>query len=1314
MVGVLTMSSPVEDYTVQPCKKQRKDEDPSIKTITNYFSPLTKTKEKILVSPRPSNITDYFKRNYPACETEQTPVTEINISGQDSEIELLSSYSPPTSVTGHLRVSGKLTKGRKRVNMCRRVSDLSGKREGDSGSERNEITDTENVCKNTGFMGSDTAALLAEICSKREDLYERNQLETPKSPETSSKHCSNKAASPKYKNSCSKSRNHQHDEDKGEHTNSVKEDNEYLEDKLSGISTTSLGSTNTTNTSLEVNVGDTTPRNDSVCTVYFNDFLKSQEKRDSETLSDGKGTVLDCSVSSNGENENSAGQGNEMPAQNPSPKTVTVRAQVHLSPPLQTTCSQSKVPKKIASIFLKKKDEVGKKADELTCKQEHADHMTQKRKSNVVVSEEDLELAVLDVESIEPIKQKCTAVERQQFMKAFRQPGEGGKNAGKKSLGKKDPSEMSTKDGADSHSRTDDCPPLNMTGKEECQKQIQADKQEKTQELKNMKEKRTVRETTAKRANKRKAEHTSDATTEVTSSPLTSPGLRRSSRYRASAIKSPVKSPPVTDCPIQMSTPKVRVSCRKSDIYRAEVISAPSDVESPIRMRFTRLSVRKRQQSRKSSVADDDSFTPKSTKVTGSSKKAKKLLEKAKAIKQTVTKPVTPRRRSSRQQARSAERQPLEDCVIVEENLPLITPSADTKVGKKRNLRSLNEVLGKVPKKLKNPNISSGLSKSGKNVKTPHITVIDDSPEASENSQDEEQFRAKQEFLKSGLPDSLKRHIAKTAALLEAYSLSGSSFQTVVHVQQRDGCPMWGLSMPACPRLTGLFPLSVAMRDLSSLCLSLGQFTCVRTMPGSKQQSSLVNRRQVFSDTVRDWLLEEIRSSNPQFPVRRFFNQFLKKQNDLLVLQEAPKQVKSSRLADHKEEGKQVEEIGVTGTGSRTKRKGEDSPGIKSKRRRFVAGQTEVCDKTLFPKDQEPPSQTAAREKLPRASRKKLKRLEQDISPDVPHCEEAKQSSVVSDTINEDVLWTEKYQPQNSSEMIGNSSAIKQLHGWLKEWKVRAEKDEKRSQMQKTDKDKSDAWDHSDFLDSDSEEEETLCNTMLITGPSGVGKTAAVYACAQELGFKVFEVNASCQRSGRQILTHLKEATQSHQVDQQGVNAHKPCFFNSLNTAKSPRKINSPKNVVSSPRKPPASPRGAGNRKGLAPKSLANFFKAHPKQKTEEKRKIHEVPKEAVKVELSLKDTERRINRNHQDTVQQEQGSEESHRKMATSLILFEEVDVIFDDDYGFLSAIKTFMSTAKRPVILTTSGKRFVCALHSLGFCFLSLTGIRSCTANW
>lgn len=59
------------------------------------------------------------------------------------------------------------------------------------------------------------------------------------------------------------------------------------------------------------------------------------------------------------------------------------------------------------------------------------------------------------------------------------------------------------------------------------------------------------------------------------------------------------------------------------------------------------------------------------------------------------------------------------------------------------------------------------------------------SREASENSQDDEQFRAKREFLKSGLPESFKKQIAKTAVSREAYSQACASFQTVVHVQQR-------------------------------------------------------------------------------------------------------------------------------------------------------------------------------------------------------------------------------------------------------------------------------------------------------------------------------------------------------------------------------------------------------------------------------------------------------------------------------------------------------------------------------------------------
>lgn len=65
------------------------------------------------------------------------------------------------------------------------------------------------------------------------------------------------------------------------------------------------------------------------------------------------------------------------------------------------------------------------------------------------------------------------------------------------------------------------------------------------------------------------------------------------------------------------------------------------------------------------------------------------------------------------------------------------------------------------------------------------ISIFDDSGhDSSENSQDDEQFRARREFLKSGLPESLRKQIAKTSATREAYSLSCSSFQPVAHMQQ--------------------------------------------------------------------------------------------------------------------------------------------------------------------------------------------------------------------------------------------------------------------------------------------------------------------------------------------------------------------------------------------------------------------------------------------------------------------------------------------------------------------------------------------------
>ncbi|XP_053308765.1 ATPase family AAA domain-containing protein 5 [Spea bombifrons] len=1227
MAGILTVSSPIGDYNVQPSKKQRKEDDPPVKTITNYFPPVSRLPEKELPSPRSNNIADYFKSSSPANETEQMLSTHTSSPRQDgTRVAAVNVRTPPSGDPGR---PGKHSQ---RTRLCRSLNVTKPKEEfGDS---------AEAVCGGTGFMGSDTAALLAEICNNSDNLL-HNKLCSSTAP---------KADSPNNKQSV------QNKQDR-ETACYPPEKHSAGERPPQTPGDASLGAT----------AGDVSPDSRSTVTVLFEDFLRSQEEKDSK-------------------HETPVRAASPTERREPSPNTVTIHAQVHLSPPLNDSCPKSKATKKIAAIFLRKGNgEPGKRAYQTS--PEHADPQLQKRKSNVVIAEEDLELAVIEADH-EPAKQKSTAAERHQFLKAFRQPGDTVKSTGKKNpLKGKDSSEISAP-AANNCSSNPDMTAGDGATVDQPDETKSGEATSKSIKCTNKARKNNEANTATINRKKAKEKVARAAGAEASQLPTGAAGLRRSSRRRKSnltPLKSPVKRP-VESGGLLASTPKVHRMCRKSDIYKAEVITELSDAESPIRMKFTRLSTRR---NRSQSVADEDVFTPRSKKVSGGLKKmtkAKELLEKAKAIQQNMAKNETPQRCSVRR-ARSKRKPALEDSVVFID----ITGDIDAKITKNKNLRSLNDVLGKKAKKQKPRNISSDENNSAGTPPAP-IMVIDDSSEASENSQDDRQFKAKREFLKSGLPDSLKRHISKTAAFMEAYSLSSSFFQSVGHVQQKDGSLMWSLSLPTCPQLARLCRVSADAPNVANLRLSLGDLTVIRNRLAIQLYSSAVKGHPALSNGVRDCLLEEISASNPLFPVKRFFKQLLKKQNDQLSLQE-PSQTDNQPL--EKSKVTLVEDCRATETSNRTKRKRTHTPVTASKR---LKAETQHDCSTKPPTPQGPvcgPLSTSGRRNHAQGE-ERASQPPGERQP-LPH------DAISADLVIEDVLWTEKYQPSESSELVGNSAAVKRLHGWLKDWKVRAEKEEKRNRMNQTEKDKNDTWEQSDFIDSSESEEDSLCNTVLITGPPGVGKTAAVYACAQELGFKVFEVNASCQRNGRQILAQLKEATQSHQVDQQGVNAHRPCFFNSYGSTKSPRKLNSPKNVVSSPRKPPLSPRGVGLRKALAPKSLANYFRVPPKQRNEDA-KTPEAPKGPANGKMT---------KSQVPSIERGQGPNEPPRRTATSLILFEEVDVIFDDDSGFLSAIKTFMTTTKRPVILTTSdptfGLIFDGVFEEIKFCTPSVADVAS-----
>ncbi|KAK7940268.1 hypothetical protein WMY93_003594 [Mugilogobius chulae] len=94
-----------------------------------------------------------------------------------------------------------------------------------------------------------------------------------------------------------------------------------------------------------------------------------------------------------------------------------------------------------------------------------------------------------------------------------------------------------------------------------------------------------------------------------------------------------------------------------------------------------------------------------------------------------------------------------------------------------------------------------------------------------------------------------------------------------------------------------------------------------------------------------------------------------------------------------------------------------------------------------------------------------------------------------------------------------------------------------------------------------------------------------------------------------------------------------------------------------------------------------------PGNKEQSKAKEEQTVLKKKPVEVDSKNT---CLKSPSDVLAKDGNTEESSKKTATSLILFEEVDVIFEEDTGFLNAIKTFMMTTKRPVILTTSDPAF------------------------
>ena len=279
----------------------------------------------------------------------------------------------------------------------------------------------------------------------------------------------------------------------------------------------------------------------------------------------------------------------------------------------------------------------------------------------------------------------------------------------------------------------------------------------------------------------------------------------------------------------------------------------------------------------------------------------------------------------------------------------------------------------------------------------------------------------------------------------------------------------------------------------------------------------------------------------------------------------------------------------------------------------------------------------------------------------------------------ENCAWTQKYAPNTAAQIVQAGNEASYLKQWLERLKVQAvetghveggaaksktkgEKAPKKRRKNKLDGFVVDSDEEEYELDEVSEEEpdctpagagkhqktvirsahkgdqEKLPNAVVISGPHGSGKTAAIYAVAKELSFEVFEINSSSRRSGRDLLEKVGDMTRNHLVQPHQT---EPTAGEDDTEDQVVRDLKSGKQGM-----------------------MTTFFK--PKAGAE--------PKKPAKKRETAKEEAKPV-----------------PKAQKQSLILVEEVDILYDEDKQFWTTLMGMIAQSKRPFIMTCNDETLV-----------------------
>ena len=278
--------------------------------------------------------------------------------------------------------------------------------------------------------------------------------------------------------------------------------------------------------------------------------------------------------------------------------------------------------------------------------------------------------------------------------------------------------------------------------------------------------------------------------------------------------------------------------------------------------------------------------------------------------------------------------------------------------------------------------------------------------------------------------------------------------------------------------------------------------------------------------------------------------------------------------------------------------------------------------------------------------------------------------------------WAQKYAPLSAAEVLQGGKEGQLLKDWLLKLKIDAvdtgpdgqdkpskvtapKKKRKRKELDdfiiSSDEEENELGEVSDdegdwLLSSRKDERKTvmqkakegrLTNAVVISGPNGCGKSAAVYAIAKELDFEVFEINASSRRSGKDVLEKVGDMTRNHLVQQHRVyqNENEPEVVEEDEVARDLK----------------------SGRQG----TMMSFFR--PKGQTSRPN--------GGKTILNAKPT----------TTSSIAPKSAPPKAQKQSLILLEEVDILYEEDKQFWATLFGLIAQSKRPFVMTCNDENLV-----------------------